>query len=467
MEPERPKVVIVGGGFGGLDAVRGLRDAPVDVTLIDRRNYHLFQPLLYQVALAALSPADIASPIRNVIRRQKNARVVLGEVVDILPDARQVTLADGTRFAYDFLVLASGMIDQYFGHPEWAHFAPGLKSIDDAVEIRRRFLLAFEAAERDLNPAARRALLTTVVIGGGPTGVEMAGTMAEIARHSLIRDFRSIDPASASIILVEGMDRILPTYHPKLSQKAERALRKRGVEVRTGSIVTKIEPDAVYIGEERIPTRNIVWAAGVAASPLSERIGAELDKTRRVKVAPDLSVPGHPEISVVGDLARFETADGEVLPGLAPVAMQQGKHAARNIRRIVAGETPEPFRYRDKGAMATIGRGAAIAEIGGLRFSGFIAWLLWIFVHIFFLVGFRNRVFVMLDWAWSYLTWQRGARLITGPVGEQLNPPDEPLGETERHGHSERVETVAGSRAGQQEEGQPWTERSSAPPNGR
>lgn len=447
MEGRRPKVVVIGGGFGGLDAVRALHDAPVDIVLIDRRNYHLFQPLLYQVALAALSPADIASPIRSILRKHKNVEVMLGEVVDIDPTAREVEVADGSRIGYDYLVLAAGATDQYFGHSDWEHFAPGLKSIDDAVEVRRRFLLAFEAAEREEDPEARRSLLTSVVIGAGPTGVEMAGTMAEIARHSLVRDFRRIDPATARIVLVEGGDRILPAYHPSLSQRAVRFLEKRGVEVRTNAMVTRIDASGVYIGEERIPARNIVWAAGVAASPLGAKLGVPLDRMGRVLVEPDLSIPGHPEVFVAGDLAHFEEKDGQVVPGVAPVAMQQGRHAGINIARAVRGDRTLPFRYNDRGTMATIGRGAAIAEIRGLRFAGNFAWLLWIFVHIFFLIGFRNRIVVMLEWAWSYITWQRGARLITGELGDELNPFDEPLGETEYHGHSEPRRAEVGAEA--------------------
>jgi NADH dehydrogenase len=436
MAERRPRVVVVGGGFGGLNAARDLRRAPVDVLVIDRRNYHLFQPLLYQVATAALSPAEIASPIRAILRRQKNAGVRLGEVVEISPSSKQVRLLDGTNVPYDYLVVATGAVDQYFDHAEWPRFAPGLKNVDEALVIRRRFLLSFEAAEQQADPDVRRALLTTVVIGAGPTGVEMAGAMAEMARHSLIRDFRRIDPASARIVLVEGGDRILPTYAPTLSARAEASLRKRGVEVLTNSIVTEITPDAVHIGEERLPTRTVVWAAGVGASPLGRSLGVELDRVGRVSVLPDLSVPGYPDIFVIGDLARFETASGEVLAGIAPVAMQQGRHAASNIARRVQGASTEPFHYRDKGTMATIGRGAAVAQIGPLRLSGFIAWLAWIFIHIFYLIGFRNRLGVMMEWAWEYLTWQRGARLITGPIADLSSspaPPAQPPSSTESH----------------------------------
>ncbi len=420
MSARRPKVIIVGGGFGGLKAARALKDAPVDIVLVDRGNHHLFQPLLYQVATAALSPADIASPIRSILRRQANVEVLMGEVVDVLPSAREVALADGARSAYDFLIVATGARDQYFGHPEWLRLAPGLKSIDDATEIRRRFLLAFEAAEREHDAETRRVLLTTVVIGAGPTGVELAGAMAEMARHSLVRDFRRIDPSTARIILLEGSDRVLPAYDPELSRRAEKSLRRLGVEVRTGSIVTRIEADAVHVGDERIETRNVVWAAGIEASPLGALVGGPRDRMGRVIVLPDLSVEGHPEVFVVGDLAHCTTAEGEVLPGIAPVAIQQGTAAGQNIARIVKGHPTIPFRYRDRGTMATIGRGAAVANIFGYRLSGVVAWLAWLFIHIFFLIGFRNRVVVLMEWAWSYLTWQRGARLITGSLDPWL-----------------------------------------------
>lgn len=417
-----PKVVIVGGGFGGLNAARALRRAPVRVTLVDRRNYHLFQPLLYQVATAALSPGEIASPIRGILRRQRNAEVVMGEVVGVDHARKAVRLSDGSQLSYDYLIVATGAVDQYFGHPEWSVEAPGLKSIDDATEIRRRFLLAFEAAEREDDVSQRGGLLTTVVIGGGSTGVEMAGAMAEVSRHTLMRDFRRIDPRSARILLLEGGDRILPAFAPELSAKAERALRARGVEVRTGSIVTRIERDAVFVGEERIPTRNVVWAAGVAASPLGGALGGELDRSGRVHVEADLSLPGHPEVFVIGDVAHALARDGTAFPGLAPVAIQQGIAVGRNIRRSLAGEPRRPFRYRDKGTMSTIGRGDAIAEIAGLHLTGFIAWLAWIFVHLLFLIGFRNRIAVVFEWAWAYLTWQSGSRLITGSVSRDLDP---------------------------------------------
>jgi NADH dehydrogenase len=411
----RPRVVVVGGGFGGLEAARSLRGAAVNVTLVDRRNHHLFQPLLYQVATAALSPADIASPIRHVLRKAANVEVVMGNVVDVDVPGRSVLLADGEQLDYDFLVLAPGAVDRYFGHDEWAPDAPGLKSIEDALEIRRRFLTAFEAAEREEDPRARRAMLTAVVVGGGATGVEMAGAMAEMARHSLVRDFRRIDPSTARIILVEGGPRVLPAYDPSLSAHAEDDLRRRGVEVRTGAMVSSIQDGAVRVGEDEvIPARTVVWAAGVAGAPLGAKLGAPLDRIGRVIVEPDMTLPDHPEIFVIGDLAAAPDGAGGFLPGLAPVAQQQGRWIAEGIRRSLDGRRPRPFVYRDRGKMATIGRAAAVAEIGKVKLRGFVAWLTWLFVHVLFLIGFRNRVFVMLEWAWAYLTWQRGARLITG-----------------------------------------------------
>ena len=424
-----PHVVIVGAGFGGLYAARALRRAPVRVTLIDRRNHHLFQPLLYQVATAALSPAEIAAPIRHVLRKQRNAQVLLNDVVDVDASAREVVLASGDRVAYDYLVLATGAVDQYFGHDDWVESAPGLKGLEDAVEIRRRFLLAFEAAEQEADPEARRGLLTFVVVGGGPTGVEMAGAFAEVAHHTLTGgDFRRIDPASARVLLLEGGPRLLATYPEPLSEKARRALEKLGVEVRLGSLVTEIGPEAVWVGEERIPTRNVVWSAGVAASPLGKRLGAATDRMGRVEVEPDLSVAGHPEVFVVGDMAAFAHQTGTPLPGIAPVAIQQGKAAAANIARALKGEASKPFVYSDRGSLATIGRGAAVGQIRDVSIHGVLAWLIWLFVHLMYLAGFRNRVAVLLQWGWSYLTWQRGARLITGPIGPGLAPEKEVLG---------------------------------------
>jgi NADH dehydrogenase len=418
MSKRIPRVVIVGGGFGGLHAARALAHAPVEVTLIDRHNYHLFQPLLYQVATATLSPANIARPIRQVLRRQANADVLLAEVEAVDTEARAVVLDSGERVDYDFLVLAAGAVDQYFGHSQWEAIAPGLKTIDDATEIRRRFLLAFEAAEQEDDPEIRRALLTFVVVGGGPTGVEMAGAFAEIAHHTLTHEFRRVNPSAARVLLIEGGPRLLSTYAEVLSERAKRQLEELGVQIWLNSRVTGIEVGAVRVGEERIAAYNVVWAAGVAASPLGPALGSPIDRTGRVRVEPDLSVPGHPEIFVVGDLASIAgpVADGPPLPGVAQVAIQSGRAAGRNIVRTLRGQPRERFRYHDKGSMATIGRARAIAQIGRVQLSGFIAWLTWLFVHIFFLIGYRNRLAVMREWAWSYLTWHRGARLITGEV---------------------------------------------------
>jgi NADH dehydrogenase len=410
-----PHVVIVGGGFGGLQAARALARAPVRVTLVDRRNHHLFQPLLYQVATAALNPADIAAPIRRVLRRQRNARVILGTVRAVEPAERKVLLEDGGEIAYDRLVLATGATHSYFGHDEWAAAAPGLKTIEDALEIRRRVLLAFEAAEREDDPERRRAFLTFVVVGGGPTGVELAGALAEVARHALARDFRRIDPRAARIVLVEAADRLLGAFPPQLSESARRQLERLGVTVRLGAKVTAIDRAGVSLGEERLAARTVLWAAGVAASPLARSLGAPLDRAGRVKVRPDLTVPGHEEIFVIGDLAALEQ-EGKLIPGVAPAAIQEGEHAARNILRALRGEPLAPFRYRDKGSLATIGRAAAVAEIGRFELTGVLAWLAWLAIHIFFLIGFRNRAIVLFQWAWAYLTYDRGARLITGEV---------------------------------------------------
>ena len=456
-----PHVVIVGGGFGGLSAARALRSAGVTITLIDRRNHHVFQPLLYQVATAALSPADISAPIRSVLRKQRNLDVLMGHVEDVDLQGRSVILADGRRVAYDFLIVATGATHAYFGHPEWAPLAPGLKTIEDATEVRRRFLLAFEAAEQEEDPEERRALLTFVVVGAGPTGAEMAGAMAEIARHSLVRDFRRIDPGTARILLLEGGPRVLSAYDEGLSAYAKRALERIGVEVRTGAIVTRMEPDAVYVGDERIPTRFVVWAAGVTASPLGSRLGAETDRAGRVKVEPDLSIPGHPEVFVIGDLAALTGKDGKPVPGVAPAANQAGRRAARNLAATLKGQPREPFRYLDKGSMATLGRRAAVMEAGKIRVKGWFAWMAWLFIHIFFLIGFRNRVFVMMQWAWSYLTWQRGARLITGEVGPDLAPPGLPIGaaptDSEMRVEEAREVEAAGTGSARDAEGRGWT----------
>jgi NADH dehydrogenase len=427
MADSRHRVVIVGGGFGGLYAARRLKHAPVSVTLIDRRNFHLFQPLLYQVATGGLSPANIATPLRALLRRQRNTEVLLAEVTGIDVPGRRVLLRE-TAIPYDTLIVATGSRHAYFGHDEWEPFAPGLKTIEDATDIRRRVLLAFEAAERETDPARRRAWLTFVLVGGGPTGVELAGAVAELARHTLRGNFRHIDPADALILLVEGADRVLPTFPPRLSEKAARALARLGVTVRTKALVTNVQPDHVEIRSgdhtERIAARTALWAAGVQASGLgkvlAEATGAALDRAGRVAVQPDLTLPGHPEIFVIGDLALFTHQTGKPLPGVAPVAMQQGRYAADAIQRRLRGQSVPPFHYRDKGSLATIGRSAAVADLGWLRISGFLAWLLWLFVHLMYLIQFQNRLLVLLQWAWNYFTRNRAARLITG---EQRLPP--------------------------------------------
>jgi NADH dehydrogenase len=425
------KVVIVGGGFGGLYAARALEGARVEITLVDRRNHHLFQPLLYQVATATLNPSDIASPIRSVLRHQENARVLLGEVTRVDVPGKQVLLADGTPLPYDTLVLATGATHSYFGHDEWADLAPGLKSIEDALEIRRRVFLAFEAAEREDDPEERRAWMSFVIVGGGPTGVELAGALAEIARQSLRGDFRSIDPRQARIVLVEGVPRVLPTYPEDLSEKAQRRLEQLGVEVRVGARVTDLDERGAMLGAERIPARTVIWAAGVAASPLARSLGVPLDRAGRVLVRPDLSIPGRDDVYVIGDLAAVEQ-DGKPVPGVSPAAMQEGRSVAANIRRRLHGEPTQPFRYFDKGSFAVIGRGAAVGMVlDKLKLSGVLAWFAWIFIHLFFLIGFRNRLLVMIDWAYSYLSFRQGARLITGgghaPVDKLLAPPVQPV----------------------------------------
>ena len=423
-----PHVVVVGGGFGGLYAARALAKHPVRVTLVDRHNHHLFQPLLYQVATAALSPGEIAEPIRTILRRYPNIRVLLGEVTGIDLARREVQLAsiDGSpaeRLAYDYLVLACGARHAYFGHDDWEPLAPGLKTLEDALEIRRRILLALEAAERETDPARREAYVNFVIVGGGPTGVELAGAIAEIARHTVVHDFRSIDPRRARVVLLEGGPRVLASYPPGLSASAERQLRGLGVDVRTGAVAVEVTPEAVRLHDGSvIPTRTTLWAAGVAASPLGRTLGVPTDRSGRVRVEADLTLPGHPEVYVVGDMALFDhTRDHTPLPGLAPVAIQQGQHAALNIARSAQGLPRRPFRYWNRGSLATIGRAAGVAEIGPLRFGGLLAWLAWLFVHIFFLIGFENRALVMLQWAWSYFTYERGARLITGPWQPEVN----------------------------------------------
>jgi NADH dehydrogenase len=409
---ELPHVVIVGGGFGGLFAARALARHPLRVTLLDRRNHHLFQPLLYQVATAALNPSDIATPLRSILRRAANVTVLLAEVQSVDLAARRLILDEG-EIGYDALVLAAGAGHSYFGHDDWEPLAPSLKSLEDALEIRRRVLVAYELAERERDAAERRALLTSVVIGGGPTGVELAGALAEISRETIARDFRVIDPTRARIILLEGGPRILSSFPEALSERARAALTRIGVEVRTDAMVTRVTPDAVWLGGEQIRARTVLWAAGVAASPLTRSLGVPLDRAGRVPVEADLSIPGHPEAFAIGDMATRLDAHGRPLPGLAPVAIQQGRAVAANVRRHLAGEPTRPFHYRDKGIMATIGRAAAVAVLGPLHLSGLPAWLVWLFVHITYLIGFRNRFLVLFQWAWAYVSWQRGARLIT------------------------------------------------------
>jgi NADH:ubiquinone reductase (H+-translocating) len=413
----RPHVVIVGGGFGGLSAAVALRSAPVRVTLIDRRNYHLFQPLLYQVATAALSPADIASPIRAILRRQPNTTVLLGQVTGIDAMGKAVQIGD-KHLAYDQLVIATGARHAYFNHDEWERYAPGLKKIDDATDIRRRILLAFERAENSNDEAERRRLLTFVIVGAGPTGVEMAGAVAELARKALLSDFRNIDPRLARVLLVEGGQRVLPSFPEKLSAVAQRSLQKLGVEILLGTPVDRCDGSGVSIGGRWVDTGAVIWAAGVMASPAAKWLHAAQDRAGRVVVEPDLTLAGHRDVFVIGDTALVAGADGKPLPSIAPVAKQQGAYVARIIAaRARKKREPPPFHYRHLGSMATIGRKAAVADFGSIRLSGFVAWLLWGFVHIYFLIGFRNRLTVMMDWFWAYVTFQRGARLITGHDG--------------------------------------------------
>ena len=420
------RVVIVGGGFAGLYCAKALRRAPVEITLVDRRNHHLFQPMLYQVATAALAPNDIASPIRSIFRRQPNVSVLLGEAVGVDPADRRMALQDGAAIPYDTLILAPGARHHYFGHDaEWEARAPGLKSLEDAMLIRRKVLLAFEAAERETDRAKRHAALTFVVVGGGPTGVEVAGALAEVRRYALARDFRHIDPREAVVMLLEASPRLLPSYPPHLSERAKRDLRRLGVEVRTEAFVSDIRPGEVWSDGWIIPTRNVVWAAGNLASPLLRTLGTPLDRQGRVLVEPDCSVPGRPEILVLGDAAchTHGRPDGTPVPGICPAAIQMGRHAAKSVLADLAGRPRPAFRYRDKGQLAVIGRARAVADLPRFDFAGVFAWLLWIFVHIAFLIGFRNRVVVLVEWAWSYFTYQRGARVITD---------EEPLGNPER-----------------------------------
>jgi NADH:ubiquinone reductase (H+-translocating) len=415
------KVVIIGGGFGGLSAARTLKSAPVQVTLVDRCNYHLFQPLLYQVATGSLSPANVAGPLRQVLRKQENTQVLLGEAIHIDAAKRRVILSDGA-LDYDTLIVATGATHQYFGHDEWEQFAPGLKNLDDATAMRGRILLAFEAAERERDPEKLAAWMTFVIVGAGPTGAELAGALGEIAHDTLLHDFRDIDPSKARIILVEGTDRALPAYPPKLSEAARKMLERLGVTVRTGAMVTDVRADGVTIRvgdhDEIIPTRTVLWAAGVLASPLgvilSQEAGAKLDRARRVIVEPDMSIAEHPEIFVIGDLSNYSHQTGKPLPGVAQPAIQQGHYVAKLIRARLRGKTLPPFHYFDKGNLATIGRGAAVADLNWICISGWPAWLMWVFVHLLYIVQFQNRLLVMLQWAWLYLTFDRSARLITG-----------------------------------------------------
>jgi len=411
---KRSRIVVIGGGFGGLQAARSLGGADASITLIDRRNHHLFQPMLYQVATAGLSPSDIASPIRSILRRHKNINVVMGEVGSVDTKARQIELVDGSSIGYDYLIVAAGARHSYFGHDEWEALAPGLKNIDDALEVRRRVLLAFEAAERETDAKKRQEYLTFVVVGGGPTGAEVAGALAELRSFALKRDFRHIDPGEATILLLEGAPDILNSYPRHLRDRAKRQLRRLEVVVKTETFVTDITPGTVSATGWTIPTRTVVWAAGNQASPMLKSLGAPLDRQGRVVVEPDCSIPEHPEVFVIGDAAAFTHEGEEALPGLSPVAIQMGRFVARAIRNDLAGRPRKAFRYNDKGQLAVIGRGRAIADIHGFTFAGFFAWLVWAMVHIFFLIGFRNRAIVMMQWAWQYLTYQQGARLITG-----------------------------------------------------
>ena len=418
----KPHVVIIGAGFGGLEAAKKLACKDVRVTVIDRTNYHLFQPLLYQVATAALSPADIAAPIRAILSKCRNVEVILAEVESVDVDAKKVKTVD-LQIDYDYLILATGARHSYFGHGEWEKLAPGLKSLEDAVELRRRILMAFEYAEKINDEKARRAAMNFVIIGGGPTGVELAGAIAEISRHTLARDFRHINPSEARVILIEGDSRLLAAYPPDLSESARKQLTDLGVEVRTNSRATNLTEAGVQIGDEFIPCRVKIWAAGNNASFVGKTLGVPADRAGRVIVNEDLTVPGHPEVQVIGDLANFTHQTGEPLPGISPVAMQQGRHAARNVLAMIKGRKAKRFRYWDKGTMATIGRNKAVADLKLVHLSGLPAWLAWLFVHIIFLVGFRNRLLVLFQWAWAYLTFNKGARLVTRNFQSEQRPP--------------------------------------------
>ncbi len=416
----QPHVVIIGGGFGGLYAAKALKRAPVRITLLDRRNHHVFQPLLYQVATAALAAPDIAAPIRKILRRQRNVTVMLANVESIDPTAKRVVLSDG-EMHFDYLIVAAGAMHSYFGHDAWAEFAPGLKSIDDAFDIRRRVLIAYEKAERETDAQRRKELLTFVVVGGGPTGVELAGALAEIARNTLTRDFRNVDPQSARVVLLDAGDRLLMPYLPRLSQSAQRQLEGLGVQVVTGARVTAIDAMGVSIGPERIQAATVLWAAGVQSNPLGQSLGVPMDRAGRIQVQPDLSIPGHSNVFVIGDMAAVKWRDGMV-PGVAPAAMQMGRFAARAIVARVTGGTLEPFFYVDKGSLATIGRSRAVAQFGKWGFSGIVAWSFWLWLHIFFLIGFRNRMVVLMEWFWAYLTFQRSARIILDDPHARIKP---------------------------------------------
>ena len=418
----KPHVIIVGAGFGGLEAAKKLACEDVRVTVIDRTNYHLFQPLLYQVATAALSPADIAAPVRAILSKCSNVEVILAEVQSVDVETKKVKTVD-LEIDYDYLILATGARHSYFGHNEWEKLAPGLKSLEDAIELRRRILLAFEYAEKTPDEAARRAAMNFVIIGGGPTGVEMAGAIAEISRYTMARDFRHINPSEARVILIEGEPRLLAAYPPDLSESARKQLADLGVEVRTSTRATNLTDAGVQIGDEFIPCRVKIWAAGNNASFVGKTLGVPSDRAGRVIVNDDLTIPGHPEVQVIGDLANFPHQTGQPLPGISPVAMQQGRHAARNVMAMIQGRKPQRFRYWDKGTMATIGRNKAVADLKFVHLSGLPAWLAWLFVHIVFLVGFRNRLLVLVQWAWAYLTFDKGARLITRNFQAEQRPP--------------------------------------------
>src|SRR6266566_5490253 len=419
---KKPRVVIVGSGFGGLEAAKKLACKNVRVTVIDRTNYHLFQPLLYQVATAALSPADIAAPIRAILSKCRNVEVILAEVESVDVDAKEVKTVD-LQIDYDYLILATGARHSYFGHGEWEKLAPGLKSLEDAVELRRRILMAFEYAEKINDEAARKAAMTFVIIGGGPTGVEMAGAIAEISRYTLAKNFRHIDPSRARVILIEGESRLLSAFPEDLSRSAQKQLTHLGVDVRTGVRATNLNEDGVQLGDEFIPCRVKIWAAGNNASFVGKTLGAPIDRVGRIVVNDDLTIAGHPEVQVIGDLANFSYQTGEPLPGVSPVAIQQGRHAARNILAMIKGRKPQRFHYWDKGSLATIGRNKAVADLKFMHLSGLPAWLAWLFVHIIFLVGFRNRLLVLIQWAWAYLTFDKGARLITRNFQSEQRPP--------------------------------------------